>query len=561
MADIIVNAGGNLQSAIDSAAGGDRVLLEAGATFEGNFTLPVHGDSSYATIQTNGTIPGDTTRVTPSLAANFAKIIAPSGGLPAIATLEGAQFWKLVGLESLFNPGGFNEVYSFGNGDRTQQTILSQCPRFIIVDRCYIHNSTGKETQKRAIGINGRDTEIKNCYIVGVKSSGQDSQAIAGFNGPGPFTIYNNYLDAASENILFGGADCASLALMPSNIRIINNYITKVLPINSSGYNVKCLLELKVGINVTINGNILENCWADAQPQGMAVQFTVRNQDGFATWSEIRNVSFTNNIVRNVGGGINFGGADVRDDGTVVPTNGLTGMTLRDNVFYNVTSAQGTGRFLQFNNGGNNYVVDHNTCINSQGGGSVAVYFADGSVNGFIFTNNIYKDNGLGVFGTNGEPLGTATLEDQAPGYTFRKNVMIGCPFASMYPDDNFSPATIEDVSFVNPSLNNYELSNQSIYNNAGTDSTDIGARFSTVVPDPPPPTPPSNPPPPDPNPPPNPDPGDPEIPGSFGGSCGLYLLEENRRNDQIYLDYTQNTKVLKKRPDTEATIFLVGDE
>src|SRR4028119_2064233 len=38
-ATINVNAGGNLQAAIDAAQPGDTILLQAGATFEGSFVL------------------------------------------------------------------------------------------------------------------------------------------------------------------------------------------------------------------------------------------------------------------------------------------------------------------------------------------------------------------------------------------------------------------------------------------------------------------------------------------------------------------------------------------
>src|SRR6267142_3100250 len=37
---IVVNAGGNLQTAINNAVPGDTIVLQAGATFTGPFTLP-----------------------------------------------------------------------------------------------------------------------------------------------------------------------------------------------------------------------------------------------------------------------------------------------------------------------------------------------------------------------------------------------------------------------------------------------------------------------------------------------------------------------------------------
>ena len=51
-ADIYVAAGTNLQTAIDRAQPGDRLLLAPGATFTGNFRLPNKGAATtYITIR------------------------------------------------------------------------------------------------------------------------------------------------------------------------------------------------------------------------------------------------------------------------------------------------------------------------------------------------------------------------------------------------------------------------------------------------------------------------------------------------------------------------------
>ena len=49
----MVNAGGDLQAAINNAQPGDTILLQAGATFTGNFILPNKGGSSYITIRSS----------------------------------------------------------------------------------------------------------------------------------------------------------------------------------------------------------------------------------------------------------------------------------------------------------------------------------------------------------------------------------------------------------------------------------------------------------------------------------------------------------------------------
>jgi len=56
---------------------------------------------------------------------------------------------------------------------------------------------------------------------------GQDAQAIAGWNGPGPYLIENNYLEGAGENLLIGGTDPLIQNLVTANVTIRRNYLTK----------------------------------------------------------------------------------------------------------------------------------------------------------------------------------------------------------------------------------------------------------------------------------------------------------------------------------------------
>jgi len=60
---------------------------------------------------------------------------------------------------------------------------------------------------------------------------------------------------------------------------------------------------------VLIDGNVLEYSRADAQ-NGIAILFTVRNQDGQAPWSVVQDVTFSNNVVRHAAGGVNILGVD-----------------------------------------------------------------------------------------------------------------------------------------------------------------------------------------------------------------------------------------------------------
>jgi len=57
---------------------------------------------------------------------------------------------------------------------------------------------------------------------------------------------------------------------------------------------------------------------------------------------------------------------------------------------------------------------------------------------------------------------------------TFQKNVIVGGD-AGEYPANNFFPATIAGVGFIDLSGANYALSAASPYKKAGTDGTDVG--------------------------------------------------------------------------------------
>src|SRR5687768_16122790 len=57
-------AGGDLQAAINSAQGRDTIILQAGAVYIGNFTLPHKSASEYITIQSSAQLPAG--RITPA---------------------------------------------------------------------------------------------------------------------------------------------------------------------------------------------------------------------------------------------------------------------------------------------------------------------------------------------------------------------------------------------------------------------------------------------------------------------------------------------------------------
>ncbi|HUK32920.1 MAG TPA: hypothetical protein VLV86_03355, partial [Vicinamibacterales bacterium] len=468
---VTVNAGGDLQAALNNAQPGDTIVLQAGATFTGNFVLPAKSGSAYVTITSSGDLaqlPGSNARIDPSNAPLLAKLKSPNSA-PAIATAPFAHHYQLQLLEFLANAQGQGDIIELGDGSSNQNT-LAVVPHDLIVDRVYVH---GDPTlgQKRGIALNSASTTIRNSYIAGIASASQDSQAICGWNGPGPFTIANNYLEASAENLLFGGADPAVPNLVPSDITISHNQLSKPLAWRGQSWVVKNLLEFKNAQRVVVDGNVLENNWQAGQ-SGYAVLFTPRNQDGTAPWSVVQQIQFTNNVVRHVAAAIDILGND-----NLAPSQQTNGITIRNNLFEDVSSAEygGNGWFVLIL-GTPNVTVDHNTVFAD---GTSAVY-ADGSPSpGFVFTNNIVENNAWAIMGNSAGP-GNGTIAAFFPGSQFFDDIITGANPAT-YPVGNFYPASLNGVGFVNLQGGNYRLSTGSPYVRSATDGTDVGANIDTI--------------------------------------------------------------------------------
>jgi hypothetical protein len=162
----------------------------------------------------------------------------------------------------------------------------------------------------RGVLLNGTDMTLTESTVTGFWEKGRDSQAVAIVNGPGPYTITNNVLEASGENLLVGGADPGISGSVPSDITIRGNTFRKPASYRGLG-DVKNLLELKNARRVAIENNTFDGNWADAQP-GNAILFTVRNQSGKCAWCVVDDVVFRGNVVTNAvdGFGISILGSD-----------------------------------------------------------------------------------------------------------------------------------------------------------------------------------------------------------------------------------------------------------
>ncbi len=467
---IQLDRNGDLQRALDRARPGDTIVLQAGAVYAGPFTLPVKSGAEFITIQSSRTteLP-EGVRVSPAQSALFAKLSSDEG--PIVSTEAGAHHYRFVGLEisTANDKVRVNDLVRLG--DWHSQTALESVPHHLVIDRSYIHGFPAQEVQ-RGIALNSAHTSITNSYISEIHGRGYDTQAICGWNGPGPFKIINNYLEGAGENVMFGGADPKIRNLVPADIEIRENYFFKPLSWKTDDpsyagrhWTVKNLFELKNARRVIIDRNVFENHWVDAQP-GPAILFTVRNDGGTAPWATIEDVTFTNNILRNSPAALNLLGTD-----DLKPSQRAKGLVISNNLFTGIKAT-----FLLMS-GYLNVTISNNTHLQS---GNIMTLYGDPSP-GFVYENNITvrEDRGYGVKGdATGE--GSIALEQFAPGYKFRNNVIVGAR-ESLYPANNFYPSSVSEVGFTGYEEGNFQLNSQSRFRKAGPKGTPLGCDFDRL--------------------------------------------------------------------------------
>ncbi len=476
---IHVPAGGNLQAAINAAEPGDTIELEAGAVFSGNFTLPRKATAGWIHIQSSSyaTLPEPGRRVSPLDASAMPRIITPNSA-PVFKTQAGASQYRLVGLNigaTLSNQSStvFN-LLDFGS----DATSAAELPSDLIVDRCYIHGHQNANV-RRGVALNSVRSAVVDSYIDEIHERGADAQAIGGWTGPGPYLIENNFLAAATENIMFGGARPGITDMVPEDIVIRANHLFKPLrwkagdpSFDGNDWSIKNSFELKNARRVLIEGNVFENNWADSQT-GFAILLTVRGEDGQAPWSAVQDVTFQYNIIKNSDNGLNI---SAYDDG------GASEQTRRIRIAHNYWNRVG-GRLFQILNapaGGTDGVsIEHNTS-NLAGNQFLNMGDTRNQPNtNLVVRGNVGPAGQYGVFG-GGVGSGTAALNAYAE-WTFEGNVLAGANVAS-YPSNNFYPANfLQGVGFVDAANGDYRLSSSSPYKNRATDGSDPGVDFDAL--------------------------------------------------------------------------------
>ena len=489
---VMVRAGDDLQARINAARPGDTLVLAAGATWTGNFNLPARSDNGWITIRTSDLagLPRTGERVSPSHAVNMPKILTPNSNA-AISAADGTEGWRLIGLEISAVPTWPNVVYQlvvFGWGSQPhgKRAPADRVASRLIVERSYIH---GSQTQKvrRGLLVNGADIRISDSWIDEIHDSGFDSQAILAYDGPGPYLIENNELQAASENIMLGGADSSRADLIPSDVTIRRNHIIKPWrwkPDHPShdgrAWVIKPLIELKSAQRVLIEGNILENSWG--WPAFVCDAF---NQDNSAPWSVVQDVTFQFNLIKEVTSVFQAwsGSAPVRR--VALLHNNAIGVSIAYKA-----GAYVTGKQFRLVGGApiEDVWIEHNTSQPTDNG-PFTLDLSKGSFPRFTYRNNIV---GFGAAGPTVEGHWTGedwALDMVAPGRDFKANALVSLGSApnanprkpntqSVWPAPQWISVPDAKTAGLNP---DGTLTPNSPLRRRATDGTDLGVDFAAL--------------------------------------------------------------------------------
>lgn len=280
-----------------------------------------------------------------------------------------------------------------------------------LLDGCRILGQVDKGA-KRGIAGNAPNVVVRRCYVEDCFqfSPGNDSQAFAAWNSPGPFLLENNYLSGGSETVLFGGADPQDVAHIPTGIVIRGNTITKRPTWQPQNIGVKNTLELKNAIDVQIEDNDIEYSWGGHGQDGYLLMLTPRNQDGGAPYSTVKNVRIVNNRFRHAAAAIAMLGHDAPN------TSGpLEQLTIADNEFIDIdpVTYSGSDKLIFVGDGPKHITINHNAFAAKNVGSAVYLSGQPKALD-LNITNNTLPPSTYGVMGASCAPAGINDMHGSA---------------------------------------------------------------------------------------------------------------------------------------------------
>lgn len=171
-------------------------------------------------------------------------------------------------------------------------TTVAQQPARVTLDGISVE--AGTAGGHRGIALHGVSLTVKNSRVTGFWERGRDAQAVWIHNGPGPYTVIDNYLEASGENILTGGETVKIPNVVPTGVVIARNVCYKPDAWRTNGATVKNGIEIKNGRRVLIEDNLIDGNWRSGQ-DGNPIVLTVRNQNNDSPWVIVDEITVRGN--------------------------------------------------------------------------------------------------------------------------------------------------------------------------------------------------------------------------------------------------------------------------
>jgi hypothetical protein len=527
---ISVNAGDDLQSALNSAQCGDIIELQAGATFSGQFVVPAKNcDINHwiwiRTSSPDSALPAEGQRATPCYAGVsslegrpqyscsdptnvMAQVEVTTAGDGPFQLAAGANFYRFIGLE----------VTRLASAPKSSRLVYGlETADHIVFDRSWFHGTAQDETYA-GVSLNGMtnvavvDSYFSDFHCISRTGLCTDAHAIDGGTSDtqdGPFKIQDNFLEAAGEAVMLGGGPAKST---PTDIEIIGNHFWKpwqwmlgnqpfVGGPNGNPFVVKNHLELKNAVRVLVDSNLMENNWGGFTQTGYGILLTPKSQHAHGHGNvcprcQVTDITVRYTKVSHAGGGISLATAMSGSGKNGGAALAGTRWSIHDLVFDDISAKYaGEGAiFVLMNNWPKNALntvtINHVTAFPDP---TKSLMFVGNVVrtapmHGLVFTNNLLITARYPVWNTGRgrscavKDVPLTTMERCFTSYTFLNNGLIASPPQfppSKWPAKNMFPKTVADVEFTdfnNGDGGNYELLPGSPYKNKGTDGKDLGA-------------------------------------------------------------------------------------
>jgi hypothetical protein len=530
---LLVKDAGELQSALETAHCGDRILLQAGARFTGNFKVPAKNcdDAHWIIVRTSAddsALPPEGTRITPCYAGVaslpgrplyacspprnvMAKLVSTAKNGQPVTLEEGANHYRFLGLEITRESPGvvYNVILMKGQGTN----------HHLVFDRDWIHGTAQDETT-RGVGLGTStsvavvDSYLTDFHCVAVTGTCVDAQAIVGGLGDypmGPYKIVNNFLEASGESLLFGGGEATQ---NPQDIEIRRNHLFKPLTWmrGSEGFVggesgkpfiVKNLFELKNAQRVLFEGNILENAWGGFSQTGFAILLTPKNQNNRCPICKTTDLTIRFCRVSHAANGMVIG-TGLSDAGGAA--SGGARYSIHDVVFDDIDGKAygGLGALFQITSTSpalRDVSIDHVTGFPPFALFLFGVDVDRAKIINFSFTNNLVGVGDNDIFSTGGGAKNCAflprrqglagVLKSCFASFTFTHNALVGS--AGGWPGGNSTPrdpSAVHLQDFRQGKGGDYRLCTDkntanckkaSPFRKVGSDGKDLGADLDAI--------------------------------------------------------------------------------